>query len=163
MEFYLYYRAEDLLWCQCIRRHTADDMSSSWPVREPQNSMWDQHRSIFPNLRRFVIPAVFINRLQCMYLSNTTLFDGRDMYRIYYIKNNYMFRHFTLAIIRLRNEKKISKQLYSTCVYCIQWGGKWWGGYEIWHVLCRMGGVGTGVLLLYAMSRLTFRHHASYI
>jgi len=27
------------------------------------------------------------------------------MYRIYYIKN-YMFRHFTLAIFRLRKEKK---------------------------------------------------------
>jgi len=24
----------------------------------------------------------------------TQLYDGRDMYRIYYIKNNYMFRHF---------------------------------------------------------------------
>jgi len=41
-----------------------------------------------------------------MYLSNTTLFDGRDMYRIYYIKNNYMFWHLTLAIFRLRNKKK---------------------------------------------------------
>jgi len=40
-----------------------------------------------------------------MDLSNTTLFDGRDMYRIYYIKN-YMFRHLTMAIFRLRNEKK---------------------------------------------------------
>jgi len=39
-----------------------------------------------------------------MYLSNTTLFDGRDMYRIYYIKN-YMFRHLTIANFRLRNEK----------------------------------------------------------
>jgi hypothetical protein len=37
--------------------------------------------------------------------SLTQLYDGRDMYRIYYIKNNYMFRPFTLAIIRLRNEK----------------------------------------------------------
>ena len=33
----------------------------------------------------------------------TQLQDGTDMYRIYYIKNNYMFRHFTLAIFRLRN------------------------------------------------------------
>jgi len=29
------------------------------------------------------------------------------MYRIYYIKNNYMFRPFTLAIFRLRNEKNL--------------------------------------------------------
>jgi len=78
-----------------------------------------------------------------MYLSNTTLFDGRYMYRICYIKNNCMFRHFTLAIFRLRNEKKLSKQLYSTYVGCIEWGGKRWGGHEISYVLCRMGGVGT--------------------
>jgi len=43
---------------------------------------------------------------------------------IYYIKN--MFRPFSLAIFRMINEK-LSKQLYSTCVGCIQWGGKrWW-------------------------------------
>jgi len=30
----------------------------------------------------------------------TQLYYGRDMYRIYHIKNNYMFRPFTLAIIR---------------------------------------------------------------
>jgi len=34
-----------------------------------------------------------------------------------------MFRHFTLAIFRLRNEKKLSKQLFLTYVGCIQWGG----------------------------------------
>jgi len=58
-----------------------------------------------------------------MCLSNTALFDGRDMYRIYYIEN-YMFRHLTMAIFKLRNEKKLSKQLYSTYVDCIQWGDK---------------------------------------
>ena len=57
-------------------------------------------------------------------MSNTTLFDGRDMYRIYYIENNYMFRHLTMAIFRLRNEKKHIRQLYSTYVGCIQWVGK---------------------------------------
>jgi len=36
-----------------------------------------------------------------MHLSNTTLFDGRDMCRIYYIKYNYMFRHLIMAIFRL--------------------------------------------------------------
>ena len=54
-----------------------------------------------------------------------------------------MFRHFSLAIFRLIN-KKLYKQLHSTCLYCIQWGGKRCGGYEIWHVLCRVGGVGSG-------------------
>ena len=52
-----------------------------------------------------------------MYLSNTTLFGGKDMYRIYYIKNNYMFRHLTMAIFRL-GMKKFSKQLYSNYVGC---------------------------------------------
>jgi len=42
-----------------------------------------------------------------MYLSNTTLFDVRDMYRICYIKNNYMFRPLRKAIFRLRNEKNL--------------------------------------------------------
>ena len=45
------------------------------------------------------------------------------IYIIYYIDNNYMFRHFSLAIFRLINEK-LSKQLSLTCVYCIQLGGE---------------------------------------
>ena len=57
-------------------------------------------------------------RLECMNLSNTTLFDGKDMYRIYYIQKNYMFRHLTMAIFRLRM-KKLSKQLHSNYVGCI--------------------------------------------
>jgi len=54
----------------------------------------------------FVIPVTFVIKLDwsvCICL--TQLYDGRDMYRIYYIKNNYIFRHFTLAIFRLRNKK----------------------------------------------------------
>ena len=55
---------------------------------------------------RFVIPVVFIIKLDWgVCTSLTQLYDGRDMYRIYYIKNNYRFRLFILAIIRLRNEK----------------------------------------------------------
>ena len=48
-----------------------------------------------------------------MYLSNTTLFDGRNMYRIYYIKNNYMFQHLTMAIFRLRNKK-------TAAIFCLR-------------------------------------------
>jgi len=33
--------------------------------------------------------------------------------------------------------RNIGKQLHSTCVGCIQWGGQGWSGYEISHVLCR--------------------------
>jgi len=68
-----------------------------------------------------------------------------------------MFRPFSLAIFRLINET-FSKQLHSTSVGCIQWGGKRWIGYEISHVLCRMGGVGTWVLLAEPM----YPHHPSY-
>jgi len=58
-----------------------------------------------------------------MYLSNTNLFDGRGIYIIYYMRYNYMFRHLTMTIFRLRNEK-LSKQLYSTYVGSIQQGSK---------------------------------------
>ena len=43
-------------------------------------------------------------RLECIYSSNTTT-NGRYMYIIYYIKNNYMFRPFSLAIFRLIHQK----------------------------------------------------------
>ena len=56
-----------------------------------------------------------------MYLSNRTLFDGRDMYIIYYIKNNYMFRPFTLAIFRLISEK-ISVSSYARLVWVVYSG-----------------------------------------
>ena len=42
-----------------------------------------------------------------MCLSNTTLFDGKDTYRIYYTESNYMFRHLTMAVCRLKNEKDL--------------------------------------------------------
>ena len=103
---------------------------------------------------RFIIPVVFIIKLDwsvCTCL--TQLYYGRYMYRIYYIENNYMFRHFTWPSSGWEI-KKLSEQLYSTYMGCIQWGGKRWSGYEISHVLRRMGGVGTWVLLLYAMTRL---------
>ena len=39
------------------------------------------------------------DKLYCsVFICLTQLYDGIDMYRIYYIKNNYTFRHFTLAI-----------------------------------------------------------------
>jgi len=32
------------------------------------------------------------------------------MFRIYYIRNNYMFRHLTMVILRLRNEKNLVEE-----------------------------------------------------
>ena len=42
----------------------------------------------------------------------TQLYDGRDMCRIYYIKIDYMFRYFTLAIFSL-----LDKYIHSNLVY----------------------------------------------
>jgi len=75
-----------------------------------------------------------------MYLSNTTLFDGRRISSIYYIRYNYMFRRFTMAIFRL-----YMKYLVSSCtrliwaVYSGEVGGEegtrsrmCHGGWEVW-------------------------------
>ena len=43
----------------------------------------------------------WLTRVESMYLSITTLFDGRDIAGIYYIRYNYMFRRLTLAMFRL--------------------------------------------------------------
>ena len=61
--------------------------------------------------------------LQCIYCLTqlSGIYIYIYIYNIYYISNNYMFRHFSLGIFRLISEK-FSKQLYLTCVYCIQWG-----------------------------------------
>jgi len=44
------------------------------------------------------------------------------MYRIYYIKNNYMFRTFTLAIFRLKNEKKNLVSSYTRLMWVVYSG-----------------------------------------
>ena len=55
-----------------------------------------------------------------MYLSNTTLFDGRGMYRKYYVKYNYMFRRLTMAIFR--SYMKYLESSYTRLIMvCIQW------------------------------------------
>ena len=62
---------------------------------------------------------------------------------IYYIKINYMFRPFSLAIFRLIIEKlkTLSKQLYLT--YVSLYSGKVKCGVGMRsRMLCRMGGVG---------------------
>ena len=43
---------------------------------------------------------VIVKLLWSVYTCLTQLYDGTEMYRIYY-----MFRHFTLAIFRFRSEK----------------------------------------------------------
>jgi len=55
--------------------------------------------------------------------------DWNDIYCLTRLHVSALF----MAIFRLINEK-LSKQLYSTCGYCIQWGVERWSGYEISHV-----------------------------
>ena len=78
-------------------------------------------RSIWPAVTYIVSTRLnFIYcRLECMYLSNTALFGGRYMFRIYYIKNNYMFRHLTLAIFSLRNGKQNLVSCYTRLMWAV--------------------------------------------
>jgi len=55
------------------------------------------------------IRSIRLIRVQCMSLSNTALFDGRYMYRIFYTRYNYMFRRLTMAILRLYMKYVLNK------------------------------------------------------
>jgi len=81
----------------------------------------------------------------------TQIYDGRHMYIIYYVKNNYMFRHFTLAIFRLRNEKNLVSS-YTRLVWVV-YSGEVRGGVGTRSGVCCVGWVvwGTWVLLLYGI------------
>jgi len=95
-----------------------------------------------------------LTRVECMYLSNTTLFSSRDIYSIYYIRYNYMFWRLYSAHLQVVHEI-LSKQLYETYIGCIQWGGRSRGGHEIsCHRGC-MGWIhGDSAIIRYAMSKL---------
>jgi len=84
--------------------------------------------------------CVWLTRVQCMYLSNTTLFDGRVIYSIYYIRYNYMFRHLTVAIFRLYM-KYLVRSYTGLIMGCIQWystggevGTRSCMGHGVWEV-----------------------------
>jgi len=57
-----------------------------------------------------------------VYTCLTQLYGGRDMYIMYYIKSNYMFRHLTLAIFRLRNKKRNSVSSYTRLMWAVYSG-----------------------------------------
>jgi len=73
-----------------------------------------------------------------MYLSNTTLFDGRGIYNIYYIRYNCMFRHLTMTIFRLYMKYLVSS--YTGLLWAVySTGGEvgtrsrlCHGGWEVW-------------------------------
>jgi len=84
-----------------------------------------------------------------MYLSNTTLVDGRGISSIYYVRYSYMFRRLTVAIFRLFMKYLVSSYTRLN-MGCIQGAGRSWGRHESSYVSWRLGGVGTwGYLLLY--------------
>jgi len=67
-------------------------------------------------------PRCVYNKLDWnVYTCLTQLCDGRDMYIIYYI-NYYMFRHFSLAIFRLINEKNLVSSY--TRLVCVVYSGE---------------------------------------
>jgi len=58
---------------------------------------------------RFVIAVVFLNKTDrsvCTCL--TQLYECRDMYRIYYIKNNYRFRQFAHLLVENPHKSSIA-------------------------------------------------------
>jgi len=81
----------------------------------------------------------------------TQLYYGRDIYRIYYIKNSYMFRHFSLAIFRLTNEKILVSSY--TRLVCVVYSEEVRGEVGTRSGMCCVGWVVWlhGVLLLYAI------------
>ena len=98
-------------------------MSILWKLLEPHPPVAKRTCVVI----RFVIPVVFnkLTRVQCMYRSNTTVFDGRCLYSIYYITYNYMFRRLTTAIFRLYMIYLVSSYTRLN-VGCIQWRSRSW-------------------------------------
>jgi len=81
-----------------------------------------------------------LTRVECMYLSNTTFFDGRGLYSIYYIRHTYMFRRLTMVIFRLYMKYLVSS--YTRLLWAVyrgevagEGGGRdlvVFGGWEVW-------------------------------
>ena len=57
-------------------------------------------------------------------MSNTNLFDGKDTYRYLLHKEQLHVSALDNGHLQVENEKKLTKQLYSTYVVCMQRGGK---------------------------------------
>jgi len=76
-----------------------------------------------------------------MYLCNTALFDGTGIYRIYYIRYNYMFRRLRMTIFRLYMKYLVSSytRLFMGCIQWYSTGGEvgtrshmCYGGWKVW-------------------------------
>jgi hypothetical protein len=92
--------------------------------------------------------------VECMHLSNTTLFDGRGISSIYYRRYNYMFRHLIMAIFRLYMKYLLSS--YTGLLWAV-YSGTVQEVRSARGLVCVMevGRCGyMGFLLLYVMSKL---------
>ena len=72
-------------------------MQTSWGqlvLRSTDENFQQKIRKVFEDYNKLI-------RVERMYLSNTTLFDGGGTSTIYYIRYKYMFRRLTTAIFRL--------------------------------------------------------------
>ena len=99
-------------------------------------------------------------------MSNTTLFVGRDMYRIYYIKNNYMFRHLTMSNFRLRNEKKNVLRSCTRLVWVV-YRGEVRGEVGTRSCMCCVGWVvwvhGGSAIICYVLGNMVRSTVSSYV
>jgi len=89
-----------------------------------------------------------------MYRTNTTLFVGKGIYSIYYIRYNYMFRRLTMAIFRLNMKDLVSS--YTVLLWAVYGGTvkevRWARDLVCVMEVGRCGYM--GFLLLYVMSKL---------
>jgi len=118
---------------------------------------------------RFVLLSIHImapSWLECIYLSNTTLFDGRDMYRNLLHKEQLHVS--ALDIGHLQVEKWKNSVSSYTRLVCVVYSGEIRGEMGTSSRMCCVGWVVWvhRVLLLYAMSRLIeldLRYHLVYL
>jgi len=69
-------------------------------------------------------PRCVYNKLDwIVYTYPTQLYDGIDMYNLLHKEQLHVSALF-IGHFQVEKLKKLSKQLYSTCVGCIQWGGQ---------------------------------------
>jgi hypothetical protein len=106
--------------CTCRQTYIFDHISLSSCSEIFQTNVVDKLRTskiAVCVLSDTTVCTVWHNCVYCL----TQLYDGIDMYRIYYIENSYVFRplHWPSSGWEM---KKLSKQLYWTYMCCVQWG-----------------------------------------
>ena len=88
---------------------------------------------ITPTSSMNLISTLKLIRVQCMYLSTTTLFDGRGVYIAVLHKVQLHVSALDNGHLQVVHEI-LSKQLYETWLGCIEWGGMRRGGHETSYI-----------------------------